>query len=115
MKAVLETVVEQPTESHMEFMYRRSSAMAGMIGLLSSRLEILEIELRWDVNDEQAPMYVRRNAKRMREEILETLIKYQQEWADMQQYEEGEIGMDIHKRKMNEYTTELNALKTLAL
>jgi len=115
MKAVLETVVEQPTESHMEFMYRRSSAMAGMIGLLSSRLEILEIELRWDVNDEQAPMYVRRNVKRMREEILETLIKYQQEWAEMQQYEKGEIGMDIHKRKMNEYTTELNALKTLAL
>jgi hypothetical protein len=33
----------------------------------------------------------------------------------MQQYEEGEVGMDMHKRKMNEYTTELEALKTLAL
>ena len=115
MKAVLETVVEQPTETHMEFMYRRSSAMAGMIGMLSSRLEILEIELRWDIKDEQAPMYIRRNAKRMREEVLETLIRYQQEWADMQQYEDGDIGMDMHKRKMTEYTTELEALKTLIL
>ena len=110
---VVDTVEKE--ESHMEFMYRRSNAMAGMIGLLSSRLEILEIELRWDMKDNHAPMYVRRNAKRMREEVLETLIKYQQEWANMQQYEEGEVGMDIHKRKMKEYTTELEALKTLAL
>jgi len=115
MKAVLETVVEQPTESHMDFMYRRSGAMAGMIGMLSSRLEIVEMELRWDIKDEDAPMYLRRSAKRMREEVLETLIRYQQEWADMQQYEDGDIGMDMHKRKMTEYTTELEALKTLVL
>jgi hypothetical protein len=115
MKAVLETVVETPTESHTDFMYRRSHAMAGMIGLLSSRLEIINVELKWDMLDTSMPMTNRLSAKRMRQEVLETLIKYQNEWADMQQYEDGEIGKEIHDRKIAEYTTDLESLKTFVL
>jgi hypothetical protein len=48
-------------------------------------------------------------------EILETLIRYQNEWANMQQYETGDVGLGMYERKIAEYTTELEALKTLAL
>jgi hypothetical protein len=90
--------------------------MAGMIGMLSSRLEIVAMHHRLDM--EYGPMTVdafRRSAKQMRLEILETLIKYQEEWAEMQQYTDTDYGMEIYKRKIAEYTTELEALKTLAL
>jgi len=56
-----------------------------------------------------------RSAKQSRMEILECLIKYQHEWADMQQYEAGDVGLGMYERKIAEYTTELEALKTLAL
>lgn len=116
MKQVLETVVETPYESHEMFLTRRSGQMAGMIGMLSSRLEIVAMHHRLDM--EYGPMTVdafRRSAKQMRLEILETLIKYQEEWAEMQQYTDTDYGMEIYKRKIAEYTTELEALKTLAL
>ena len=116
MKQVLETVVETPYESHEAFLTRRSGQMAGMIGMLSSRLEIVAMHHRLDM--EYGPMTVdafRRSAKQMRLEILETLIKYQEEWAEMQQYTDTDYGMEIYKRKIAEYTTELEALKTLAL
>ena len=57
----------------------------------------------------------RRSAKEMRVEILETLIRYQNEWADMQKYDEGDYGKTMYEGKIAEYTTELEALKTLAL
>jgi hypothetical protein len=56
-----------------------------------------------------------RSAKQSRMEILETLIRYQTEWANMQQYETGDVGLGMYERKLAEYTTELDALKTLAL
>lgn len=104
------------TESHTEFLTRRSSQMAGMIGLLSSRLEIVDMSLKFDMDyDNMTVDMWRRTARQARLEILECLIKYQHEWAEMQQYEEGDYGMDMYQRKVAEYTTELNALKTLVL
>lgn len=118
MKEVLETVVEKPYESHEMFLTRRSGQMAGMIGLLSSRLEIINMNLKFDMEYDTKFMTAdqwRRTAKQSRLEILECLIKYQHEWADMQQYTETDYGMEMYKRKIEEYTTELEALKTLAL
>lgn len=103
-------------ESHEQFLTRRGKQMAGMIGLLSSRLEIVAMHHRLDM--EYGPMNVdmwRRSARQMRLEILETLIKYQHEWAEMQEYTETDYGMQMYKDKIAEYTTELEALKTLAL
>ena len=109
------TIVDQH-ETHEQFLTRRSMTMAGIIGLLSSRLEIVAMHHRLDM--EYGPMTVdmwRRSARQMRLEILECLIKYQHEWADMQQYTESDYGMQMYKEKIAEYTTELEALKTLAL
>ena len=116
MKQVLETVVEKPYESHELFLTRRSGQMAGMLGLLSSRLEMVAMHHRLDM--EYGPMTVdawRRSAKQMRMEVLDTLIRYQHEWAEMQQYDEGDYGKTMYEHKIKEYTTELEALKTLAL
>jgi hypothetical protein len=116
MKEVLETVVEKPYESYEQFLSRRTTTMAGMIGLLSARLELVAMHHRLDM--EYGPMTVdayRRSAKEMRMEILETLIRYQNEWADMQQYDNGDYGKTMYETKLAEYTTELEALKTLAL
>jgi hypothetical protein len=116
MKAVLETVVEQPRETYEQFLSKRTTAMAGMIGMLSSRLELVAMHHRFDM--EYGPMTIdmwRRSAKEMRMEILETLIKYQNEWAEMQQYGPDDVGLSMHQRKLEEYTTELESLKTLAL
>ena len=116
MKQVLETVVEKPYESHEQFLTRRGGQMAGMLGLLSARLEMVAMHHRIDM--EYGLMTVdafRRSAKEMRVEILETLIRYQNEWADMQKYDEGDYGKTMYEGKIAEYTTELEALKTLAL
>ena len=116
MKEVLETVVETPYESHEMWLAKRTSKMAGIIGLLSSRLEMIAMQHRLDMD--YGPMTLsmyRRSAKEMRMEILDTLIRYQEDWADMQQYDEGDYGKDMYERKVKEYTTELEALKTLAL
>lgn len=115
MDTVNNTIVDQH-ETHEQFLTRRSMTMAGIIGLLSSRLEIVAMHHRLDM--EYGPMTVdmwRRSARQMRLEILECLIKYQHEWADMQQYTEADYGMQMYKSKIEEYTTELEALKTLAL
>jgi len=107
-----ETVVE----SHTEFLSRRSNQMAGMIGLLSSRLEIINMNLRFDMEyDTMTADQWRRTAKQSRMEILECLMRYQQEWANMQDYQTGDYGMTMYEDKIKEYTTELEALKTLAL
>lgn len=119
MKQVLETVVETvetPYESHEMWLSKRTSKMAGMIGSLVGRLEIVAMQHRLDM--EYGPMTLdalRRSAKQMRMEILETLIKYQEDWADMQQYSNTDYGKIIYENKVKEYTTELDALKTLAL
>ena len=116
MKQVLETVVETPHESHETWLSKRTSKMAGIIGLLSSRLELVAMQHRLDMD--YGPMTLsmyRRSAKEMRMEILDTLIRYQHDWAEMQQYDEGDYGKDMYERKVKEYTTELEALKTLAL
>ena len=116
MKQVLETVVETPYESHETWLSKRTTLMAGMIGLLSARLEMVAMHHRIDM--EYGPMTVdafRRSAKEMRVEILETLIRYQNEWADMQKYSKEDYGQTVYENKIKEYTTELEALKTLAL
>jgi len=116
---VEETVVEKveaPYESHETWLSKRTSKMAGIIGLLSSRLEMIAMQHRLDMD--YGPMTLsmyRRSAKEMRMEILDTLIRYQEEWADMQQYDEGDYGKTMYELKIKEYTTELEALKTLAL
>ena len=116
MKQVLETVVETPHESHETWLSKRTSKMAGIIGLLSSRLELVAMQHRLDMD--YGPMTLsmyRRSAKEMRMEILDTLIRYQHDWADMQQYDEGDYGKTMYENKIKEYTMELEALKTLAL
>ena len=103
-------------ESHEAFLTRRCGQMAGMIGLLSSRLEMVAMTLRFDMEfDKMTADQWLRSAKQSRMEILETLIRYQNEWANMQQYETGDVGLGMYERKLAEYTTELEALKTLAL
>jgi hypothetical protein len=112
MNQELETVIE----TREEFLSRRSNTMAGIIGLLSSRLEIINMNLRFDMQyDTMTADQWLRTAKQSRMEILECLIKYQQLWAMMQDYKEGDYGLSMYQEKMKDYTTELEALKTLAL
>ena len=108
--------IDDQYETHEQFLTRRGGQMAGMIGMLSSRLELVAMTLRLDMEfDKMTADQWLRSAKQSRLEILDTLIRYQKEWADMQQYNPGEVGMDMYERKIEEYTTELEALKTLAL
>ena len=108
--------IEDQYETHEQFLTRRGGQMAGMIGMLSSRLELIAMTLRFDMEfDKMTADQWLRSAKQSRLEILDTLIRYQKEWANMQQYNPGEVGMDMYDRKIAEYTTELEALKTLAL
>ena len=109
--------LEKAHESHELFLARRSNTMAGIIGLLSSRLEIANMNMRFDMEYEvtMTADEWRRSARQSRMEILECLIKYQQLWALMQDYKEGDYGKTMYENKIKEYTTELEALKTLAL
>jgi glucan phosphorylase len=110
-------LVESVVESHEQFLSRRGMAMSGMIGSLSARLEIINMNLRFDM-EYDAHMTAdqwRRSVKQSRMEILETLISYQEAWSAMQDYQAGEVGKEMSDRKIKEYTTELEALKTLAL
>ena len=108
--------IDDQYETHEQFLTRRGGQMAGMIGMLSSRLELVAMTLRFDMEfDKMTADQWLRSAKQSRLEILDTLIRYQKEWANMQQYNPGEVGMDMYERKIEEYTTELEALKTLAL
>jgi len=99
------------------FLSRRSNTMAGIIGLLSSRLEIANMDMRFDMEYEvtMTADEWRRSARQTRMGILECLIRYQQLWAMMQDYKEGDYGKTMYENKIKEYTTELEALKTLAL
>ena len=113
MNQELETVLE----SNEAFLSRRGTAMAGMIGSLSARLEIINMNLRFDM-EYDAHMTAdqwRRSVKQSRMEILETLISYQATWSSMQNYQAGEVGKEMSDRKIKEYTAELEALETLAL
>ena len=59
----MSTVLDKAQESHTEFLSRRSSQMAGMIGLLSSRLEIIDMNLKFDMQyDTMTPDLWRRTA-----------------------------------------------------
>ena len=113
MKLELETVV---VESHEAFLSRRSMAMAGMLGTLSGRLEILSMEMRLAV---EYPLsnkdFLKSQLRELRMSTLETLIKYNREWAEMQDYKVGEYMKESSDKKISEFTTELEALKTLAL
>jgi len=104
-------------ESNEQILSRRGMAMSGMIGSLSARLEIINMNLRFDM-EYDAHMTAdqwRRSVKQSRMEILETLISFQEAWSAMQDYQMGEYGRDMYEKKIKEYTTELEALKTLAL
>jgi len=109
--------LESAHESHEMFLSRRSNTMAGIIGLLSSRLEIANMDMRFDMEYEvtMTADEWRRSARQTRMGILECLIRYQQLWAMMQDYKEGDYGKTMYENKIKEYTTELEALKTLAL
>ena len=110
-------VEETVVESNEQFLSRRGTAMAGMIGSLSARLEIINMNLRFDM-EYDAHMTAdqwRRSVKQSRVEILETLISYQATWSSMQNYQAGEVGKEMSDRKIKEYTAELEALETLAL
>jgi glucan phosphorylase len=110
-------LVESVVESHEQFLSRRGMAMSGMIGSLSARLEIINMNLKFDM-EYDAHMTAdqwRRSVKQSRIEILETLISYQATWSSMQNYQAGEVGKEMSDRKIKEYTTELEALETLAL
>lgn len=113
----MKEVLESAHESHELFLARRSNTMAGIIGLLSSRLEIANMNMRFDMEYEvtMTADQWRRSARQTRMEILECLIRFQQLWAMMQDYKEGDYGKEMYERKIAEYTTELEALKTLAL
>jgi hypothetical protein len=94
-------LVESVVESHEAFLSRRGMAMSGMIGSLSARLEIINMNLRFDM-EYDAHMTAdqwRRSVKQSRIEILETLISYQEAWSAMQNYQAGEVGKDYAREQ----------------
>lgn len=107
---VEETKVET-TESHEEFMHRRSCDMAGMIGMMQARLEMIDIDLESAIiyadNVKQAKKYM----TEMRKDILKTLLEYTERWLNMQNYDETEYAYGRHKEKIEEFTNKLNNLK----
>jgi hypothetical protein len=118
MKQVLETL-EQPYETYEQALSRRTSAMAGIIGTLQGRLEILNTELKFELTYDNMswppPKEFKSRLKSIRTDIIKTLIVSTKAWADMQQYEDGDIGKEMSDRKLADLTTELEALKILAL
>jgi hypothetical protein len=115
MKQVLETL-EQPYETYEQALSRRSSAMAGIIGTLQGRLEILNTEIKFELAyDNMSPKEFKSRLKSIRTDIIKTLIVSNKAWAEMQQYQDGDIGKEMSDRKLADLTTELEALKTLAL
>jgi len=115
MKATLEKV-EQPYETYEQALSRRSSAMAGIIGTLQGRLEILNTELKFELNyDNLTQKEFKSRLKSIRTDIIKTLIVSNKAWAEMQQYEDGDIGKQFNDEKLADLTTELEALRTLAL
>jgi len=110
------TLVEQPYETYEQALSRRSSAMAGIIGTLQGRLEILDTELKFELNyDSLTQKEFKSRLKSIRTDIIKTLIVSTKAWAEMQQYEDGDIGKQFSDEKLADLTTELEALRTLAL
>jgi len=113
---VLETVVEIAYESHEMWLGKRTSKMAGMIGSLAGRLDILKDELKscytYDYANEA---FLKQQMFSMHKSIVEGLLKYNKAWAEMQNYEEGDIAKSYSDKAIADLTTELEALKTLAL
>jgi len=107
---VEETKVET-TESHEEFMHRRSCDMAGMIGMLQGRLEMLDIELDSTIEYVKNVASAKEYMRDMRKDILKTMLEYTERWLKMQNYEETEYMYGRHKEKIQEYTNKLNNLK----
>ena len=115
MKETLETV-EQPYETYEQALSRRSNAMAGIIGTLQGRLDILNMELKFELEyDNMSPKEFKSRLKSVRTDIIKTLIVSNKAWAEMQQYEDGDIGKQFSDEKLAKLTTELEALQTLAL
>jgi hypothetical protein len=115
MKQVLETL-EQPYETYEQALSRRSSAMAGIIGTLQGRLEILNTELKFELEyDNLNREEFKSRLKSIRTDVIKTLIVSNKAWADMQQYQDGDIGKQFSDEKLAILTTELEALQTLAL
>ena len=111
-----ETLVEQPYETYEQALSRRSSAMAGIIGTLQGRLDILNTELKFELEyDSLTQKEFKSRLKSIRTDIIKTLIVSNKAWAEMQQYEDGDIGKQFNDEKLADLTTELEALKTLAL
>ena len=108
MKEVLETQVEKVLESNEAFMSRRSMEMSGIIGGLSARLGIIKEELKSNYTYDYASVeYLKQQMLSMHKEIVESLIKYNQKWAEMQRYDEGDYGKECSDREIAELTTEL--------
>jgi len=107
---VEETKVET-TESHDEYMHRRGKSMAGMIGMMQARLEMIDIDLESAIiyadNVKQAKKYM----TEMRQGILNTLIEYMNRWSEMQDYKEEDYMYGRHKEKIEQFTSKLNNLK----
>jgi len=115
MKQVLETL-EQPYETYEQALSRRGSAMAGIIGTLQGRLDILNTEIKFELEyDNMSPKEFKSRLKSIRTDIIKTLIVSTKAWAEMQRYEDGDIGKEMSDRKLADLTTELEVLKTLAL
>ena len=114
-KTITDVVVDKQTESYEQYLSRRGSTMAGMIGTLSGRLDILAMEMRlimeYPLSDKN---FFKTQLLDLRKSALETLIKYNHEWAEMQDYQEGHYMKESSDKKIADFTTELEALKTLA-
>jgi hypothetical protein len=115
MKQVLETL-EQPYETYEQALSRRSSAMAGIIGTLQGRLDILNMELKFELEyDNLNRKELMSRLKSIRTDVIKTLIVSNKAWAEMQQYEDGDIGKEMSDRKLADLTMDLEVLQTLAL
>ena len=101
----------EKTESHEEFMHRRSHDMAGMIGMLQGRLEMLDIQLDSTIEYVKNVADAKEYMRDMRKDILKTMLEYTERWLKMQNYEETEYMYGRHKEKIQEYANKLNNLK----
>lgn len=109
-------LVESVVESHEQFLSRRGMVMAGMIGSLAARLDILKDEMRICYTYEHANLeFLKRQMQIMQKDIVVSLLKYNNDWANMQQYELGDVAKSYSDKAIADLTTELEALKTLAL
>lgn len=98
-------------ESHESFLDRRGHSMAGMIGSLQARLEMLDIELDSSIQYASNVNRAKQHMKDMRKDVLKTLIEFQTRWAEMQDYKEEDYMYESSNKKIDEYSNKLNNLK----